>query len=198
MKITAITPYLFNPRSGKNLLLVRVDTDEGIHGWGECFTCPRKELVVESYLRQMIPYVIGRDVHNIRHTRRVLFDDFAIRRSSLDLSSAWSGIDIALWDIIGKAAGQPLYRLLGGANREKVRLYANGWFEGAGDLAPLSIVDLALQAVLDILVQTWVHYQLGRLGPSGRQLGLPLRHRRPILELSTASRSVAGPLPRDR
>lgn len=68
----------------------------------------------------------------------------------------------------------------------------------SGDRAPLSIVDLALQAVLDILVQTWVHHQLGRLGPSGRQFGLPLRHRRPILELATASRSVAGQLPRDR
>ena len=79
----------------------------------------------------MTPYVIGRDPFNIRHTWRVLFDDFAIRRSSLDLACAWSGIEIALWDIIGKACKQPVYKLLGGANREQVRLYANGWYEGA-------------------------------------------------------------------
>jgi len=45
----------------------------------------------------------------------------------------------------------------------------------SGDLAPLSIVDLALQAVLDILARTWTHHQLGRLGPAGHQLRLPLR-----------------------
>lgn len=149
MHITAITPYLFNPRSGKNLLLVRVDTDAGLHGWGECYTSLRKERVVETYLREMTPYVIGRDPHNIRHTWRVLFDDFAIRRSSLDLACAWSGIEIALWDIIGKAAGQPVYRLLGGANREKVRVYANGWYEGADSL------DALCEAAVATVKQGW-------------------------------------------
>ena len=137
MKITAITPYLFNPRSGKNLLLVRVDTDQGLYGWGECYTSLRKERVVDTYLREITPYVVGREVHDIRHTWRVLFDDFAIRRSSLDLACAWSGIEIALWDIIGKAAHQPVYKLLGGANRERVRVYANGWYEGAHTLEAL-------------------------------------------------------------
>lgn len=64
-----------------------------------------------------------------------------------------------------------------------------------GDLASLSIADPALQAVLDISAQTWIHHQLGRLGPSGHQLGLPLRNRCPILKLATASGSVAGELP---
>ncbi len=137
MKITRITPYLYNPRSGKNLLLVRVDTDEGVYGWGECYTSLRKERVVETYIREMSPYVVGRDPFNIRHTWRVLFDDFAIRRSSLDLACAWSGIEIALWDIIGKVANLPVYKLLGGANREKVRVYANGWYEGTKSLNDL-------------------------------------------------------------
>ncbi|ROR21470.1 galactonate dehydratase [Comamonas sp. BIGb0124] len=145
MKITSITPYLFNPRSGKNLLLIRVETDTGLYGWGECYTSLRKEQVVQAYVQAMTPYVIGRDPFNIRHTWRVLFDDFAIRRSSLDLACAWSGIEIALWDIIGKACKQPVYKLLGGANREQVRLYANGWYEGARSLDALC--DAAVRTV---------------------------------------------------
>src|SRR2546423_15002361 len=74
----------------------------------------------------MTPYVIGRSVFNIRHTGQVLFEDFAIRRGSMELLSAWSAIEIASWDIIGKRAGLPVYNLLGGASRERARIYANG------------------------------------------------------------------------
>lgn len=149
MHITAITPYLFDPGCGKNLLLVRVDTDTGLHGWGECYTSLRKERVVDTYLREMTPYLLGRAVHDIRHTWRVLFDDFAIRRSSLDLACAWSGIEIALWDLIGKAAGQPVYKLLGGANREKVRVYANGWSDGTRS------VDALCEAAVATVREGW-------------------------------------------
>jgi galactonate dehydratase len=75
----------------------------------------------------MAPHVIGRPVFNIRHTGQVMFDDFAIKRGSMELLSAWSALEIASWDIIGKLAGQPVYNLLGGPSREKVRVYANGW-----------------------------------------------------------------------
>ena len=54
-------------------------------------------------------------------------EDFAIRRGSMELLSAWSAIEIASWDIIGKICGQPVYNLLGGPSRERVRIYANGW-----------------------------------------------------------------------
>ncbi|OZI37243.1 mandelate racemase [Bordetella genomosp. 10] len=134
MKIRSITPYLFNPRSGKNLLLVRVESDAGIHGWGECYTSLRKEQVVETFVRCMAPYLVGRDVHDLRHMWRILFDDFAIRRNSVDLSCAWSGIEIALWDIIGKACDRPVHQLIGGRQRSRVRVYANGWAEGAGGI----------------------------------------------------------------
>ena len=60
----------------------------------------------------------------------MLFDDFAIRRVSMELLSAWSAIEIALWDILGKRTGQPVYNLLGGKSRERVRVYANGWSHG--------------------------------------------------------------------
>jgi len=78
-------------------------------------------------VRAMAPHVIGRSVFNIRHTGQIMFEDFAIRRGSMELLSAWSAIEIASWDIIGKRAGLPVYNLLGGASRERVRVYANGW-----------------------------------------------------------------------
>ncbi|MBD1552324.1 mandelate racemase/muconate lactonizing enzyme family protein [Pseudomonas typographi] len=130
MKIERITPYLFNPRSGKNLLLVRVDTDTGLYGWGECYTTLHKERVVETFVHCIAPYLLGRQVHDIRHHWRILFDDLVIKRGSVDLSCAWSGIEIALWDIIGKQAGLPVYKLIGGRQRERIRLYANGWTNG--------------------------------------------------------------------
>ena len=79
----------------------------------------------------MAKYMIGRSAFNIRHTAQVVFEDFAMRRTSLDLLSAWSAIEIALWDIVAKHAKLPLYNLLGGASRERVKVYANGWSSGS-------------------------------------------------------------------
>jgi galactonate dehydratase len=127
MKIARIETFLFDPGLAKNLLFCRVETASGIHGWGEAYVTPGKEKVIEQLLQGMGNYLIGRSAFNIRHTAQVLFDDFAMRRASLDLLSAWSAIEIALWDIVAKHANLPLYNLLGGASRERVRIYANGW-----------------------------------------------------------------------
>jgi galactonate dehydratase len=127
MKIARIESFLLHPDSGKNLLFCRVETEDGLHGWGEAYVTRGKEKVVDECLRSMAPYVIGRSAFNIRHTGQVLFDDFAIRRNSMELLSAWSAIEIALWDILGKRTGQPVYNLLGGRSRQLVRVYANGW-----------------------------------------------------------------------
>ncbi len=130
MKIAHIEGFLLHPGSGKNLLFCRVETEDGLHGWGEAYVTRGKEKVIQECLRCMAPYVIGRSAYNIRHTGQVLFDDFAIRRNSMELLSAWSAIEIALWDILGKRTGQPVYNLLGGRSREHVRVYANGWSHG--------------------------------------------------------------------
>jgi galactonate dehydratase len=130
MKIAAIETFLLHPGSGKNLLFCRVETEDGLYGWGEAYVTRGKEQVIESCIKAMAEYVIGRSAYSIRHTGQVLFDDFAIRRVSMELLSAWSAIEIALWDILGKRTGQPVYNLLGGRSRERVRVYANGWAHG--------------------------------------------------------------------
>jgi galactonate dehydratase len=130
MKIAHIETFLLHPGSGKNLLFCRVETEDGLYGWGEAYVTRGKERVIEMCIEAMTPYVVGRSAYSIRHTGQVLFDDFAIRRNSMELLSAWSAIEIALWDILGKRTGQPVYNLLGGRSRERVRVYANGWSHG--------------------------------------------------------------------
>ncbi len=130
MKISNIETFLLHPGSGKNLLFCRVETEDGLYGWGEAYVTRGKEKVIQECLRCMVPYMLGRSSYSIRHSGQVLFDDFAIRRNSMELLSAWSAIEIALWDILGKRTGQPVYNLLGGRSRERVRVYANGWSRG--------------------------------------------------------------------
>ena len=127
MKIARIETFILGTGSSKDLLLCRVETEEGTHGWGEAYVTHGREEVIEVLIRKMAPHVIGRAVFNIRHTGQIMFDDFAIKRGSMELLSAWSAIEIASWDIIGKIAGLPVYNLLGGASRVRVRIYANGW-----------------------------------------------------------------------
>jgi galactonate dehydratase len=131
MKIARIENFIFGTGSLKDLLFCRVETEDGTWGWGEAYVTAGKEKVVADCLEAMAPYVIGRNVFNTRHTGQIMFDDFAIRRASLELLAAWSAIEIASWDIIGKQAGLPVYNLIGGASRERVRIYANGWSRGA-------------------------------------------------------------------
>ncbi len=130
MKIAGIETFLLHPGSGKNLLFCRVTTEDGIYGWGEAYVTRGKEHVIEACIKCMADYVIGRSAYSIRHTAQVLFEDFAIKRVSMELLSAWSAIEIALWDILGKRTNQPVYNLLGGRSRERVRVYANGWSHG--------------------------------------------------------------------
>ncbi|MGE5271852.1 MAG: mandelate racemase/muconate lactonizing enzyme family protein [Thiohalocapsa sp.] len=127
MKIARIESFVFGTGSAKDLLLCRVETEDGTHGWGEAYVTAGKETVIAECVKAMAAHVIGRGVFNTRHTGQVMFEDFAIRRGSMELLSAWSAIEIASWDIIGKICKQPVYNLLGGPSRERVRIYANGW-----------------------------------------------------------------------
>ena len=145
MQIADIKTFLVHPDARKNLCFVKVDTDEGIHGWGECYTQGDRDLQVVAHVDQLRRYLVGRDPVNIKHFTQVAYDDFAARRGALDFYSAVSGIEQALWDIVGKKLGVPVYALLGGACRDKIRVYANGWMEGAE--SPDRLAELASQTV---------------------------------------------------
>ena len=131
MKITEVTTHLWNPGGGKNFLYVKIETDAGITGWGEAYTQADRDKQVESHIHQLSRYLDGRDPFHIRHLLHVIREDFATKRGGMDLHCAVSGIEIALWDIVGKALGRPIYDLLGGPVRPRLKLYANGWSGGA-------------------------------------------------------------------
>ena len=127
MKITAVKSFLVNPDSSKNLLFIKVETDEGLHGWGESYTQSDRDRAIEAHVRELARYLVGRDPLHIKYFTFWAYTDFASKRGSMDLYSAISGIEQALWDIAGKAMSQPVYNLLGGPCRDKIRVYANGW-----------------------------------------------------------------------
>jgi galactonate dehydratase len=132
MKISAVKTFLVDSGKSKNWLFVKVETDEGIHGWGEAYTQLDRDRAIELHIQQLGRYLIGRSPFNIKHFTSMAYTDFAGKRGAMDLYCAISGLEQAMWDIVGKAAGQPVYNLLGGAYREKIRVYANGW-GGGGD-----------------------------------------------------------------
>jgi len=109
-------------RDGVTDIVVRVRTDEGLVGWGECCSGANAESVQEA-LRACAPIVLGRDPWN----REALWHD-CFRRGVWNFREgtfnfAWAGIDMALWDLCGKACGQPVYNLLGGLRRQEVEYF---------------------------------------------------------------------------
>ena len=127
MKITSVRPYLVHPGTGKNWLFVKLETDAGIHGWGECYTQSDRDRTIGLHVEELGHHLIGRSPFNIKHFTYVAYNDFAAKRGSMDFYCALSGIEQAMWDIVGKALDTPVYSLLGGTCRDKVRVYANGW-----------------------------------------------------------------------
>ena len=131
MYVTAVTPFLVDPGTGKNWLFVKVDTSDGISGWGECYTQADRDQSIVAHVHQLGRYLVERSPLHIKHFTYTAYNDFAGKRGSMELYSAVSGIEQALWDIAGKHFGVPIYNLLGGPCRDKIRVYANGWYHGA-------------------------------------------------------------------
>jgi galactonate dehydratase len=126
MKITKVTPLVLGT-GWRDLTFVKVETDEGLTGVGEARVLNRTEAVL-GYLTEAAPrYVLGSDPFEIeRLVSRMFREDF--ESADTVVMTGIALVEIACWDIIGKALGQPVYRLLGGAVRDRVKAYANGWY----------------------------------------------------------------------
>jgi galactonate dehydratase len=117
LKITALETTFVKPR----WLFLRVRTDEGITGLGEPIVEGRSQTVATA-VSEIGRYLIGQDPFRIEHHWQAIYRG-AFYRGGPVLTSALSGIEQALWDIKGKALGVPVYELLGGAVRERIRMY---------------------------------------------------------------------------
>src|SRR5947209_3835361 len=131
MKITEVKTFLMRAVE-RNWLFVKIETDAGLHGWGEA-SLELKEKTVQQAIHQYAEWLIGQDPTRIEHLWQTLYRQ-GFWRGGVVLNSALSGIDQALWDLTGKAYGVPVYKLLGGAVRDRIRLYAHGGPSAAADL----------------------------------------------------------------
>jgi galactonate dehydratase len=126
MKISNVTRLVLGTQ-WRNLTFVKVETDAGLTGLGEARVLNRTD-AVHGYLSEAVPrYVLGSDPFEVeRLVGRMFREDFG--RAGEIAMTGIALIEIACWDIIGQALEQPVYRLLGGAVRDKVKAYANGWY----------------------------------------------------------------------
>lgn len=128
MKITDVKTFTVDCFR-TNWVFIKIYTDEGIDGVGEA-TLEYKEHALEGAVAHIREYLIGQNPLDIeRHTHAIYRD--AYWRGGAVLMSALSGVEMALWDILGKALNVPVWQLLGGKIHDSVRIYANGWFAGA-------------------------------------------------------------------
>ncbi|MGH2461149.1 MAG: galactonate dehydratase [Chloroflexota bacterium] len=128
MKIREITTHFVNVGMTRNWVLVKVSTDEGVHGWGEA-SVEGKEKTVAQAIDELARQLVGRDPFQIELLWQEMYRN-AFWVGGPILNSAISGVEQALWDIKGKALGVPVWQLLGGKVHDRVRAYANGWFRG--------------------------------------------------------------------
>jgi mannonate dehydratase len=122
MRITDAKVIVCSP--GRNFVTLKLTTEDGLHGLGDA-TLNGRELAVASYLEDhLVPLLIGRDARGIEDTWHYLYKGAYWRRGPVTMT-AIAAVDTALWDILGKAADLPVYRLLGGASREAVMVYGH-------------------------------------------------------------------------
>ncbi|MEU8781892.1 galactonate dehydratase [Streptomyces sp. NPDC048637] len=176
MKITRLETFLVPPR----WLFCRIETDEGIVGWGEPVVEGRAE-VVRYAVDTLAEYLIGEDPLRIEDHWQVLTKGGFYRGGPI-LSSAVAGIDQALWDIAGKTYGAPVHALLGGPVRDRVRVYS--WVGGD---EPAQIADA-------VAAQVEAGFTAVKMNASGRMLPIAgpadTDH---ILDRVARAREVLGP-----
>ena len=125
MKVTKIKTFMY--RAAWNWLFVKLETDEGISGWGEATTPSVANKGAEAVIHELENYLIGKDPRQIElHFSTMLRNSFW--RPSFIVCSAISGLEMAMWDILGKSLNVPIYTLLGGVCNPRLKTYHNGWW----------------------------------------------------------------------
>ncbi len=128
MKISDVKIYTLDAFR-TNWAFIKVETDEGLYGWGEA-SLGTNENALEGMISDLKRLVVGRNPLEIEKFLFEVYRDIYWKGGPV-LMSAISGIEIALWDIMGKFFNTPSYTFFGGKMRDKVKMYANAWFIGA-------------------------------------------------------------------
>lgn len=128
MKITSVKAFTMDAFR-TNWTFIKVETDDGIYGWGEA-SLGTNEMALEGMVKDLERHIVGRDPFETEKLMFEVYRDMYWKGGPV-LFSALSGIEMACWDIKGKALGVPVSKLLGGKVVDKVKMYANAWFVGA-------------------------------------------------------------------
>ena len=188
MKIASIETWATVPPTGIGgsfWVIVRVTTDDGITGIGECYGIPVSadiacRMVEDTFQR----FFVGEDPHHIETLFRKVYSAGFTQRPDISMMGVFSGIEIALWDIVGKAHDQPVYQLLGGRFHDRLRTYTylypkalrnDGWaYEDAPDVYHDG--DAAAERALDYLEMGFTAVKQDPAGPysfqGGRELSM--------------------------
>ena len=188
MKLQDIKTWVTVPPTGIGgsfWVIVKVTTDDGIEGIGECYGIPVSgdiacRMVEDTFER----FVAGEDPHNIETLFRRVYSAGFTQRPDISMMGVFSGIEIAVWDILGKACGQPVYNLIGGKFHERIRTYTylyprdHGAHRGSGDDSRdvCHDGDAAAERALDYVEMGFTAIKQDPVGPysfqGGRELSL--------------------------
>jgi galactonate dehydratase len=178
-----------------NWTLIRIDTDTGLSGIGEATNWPGSPLV-EAACQHVATLLIGEDASRIDYLWTRLYRDMNWLGQAGPLLSAISAVDIALWDLAGKCAGLPVYKLLGGAYRSAIQLYANYWFlAGDGSSADYArqAETMAARGFTACKFDPFAHVNYNYGSDLSTNLGLTEDQKRLALERLSAVASALGP-----
>jgi galactonate dehydratase len=161
MKVTSVDVIL-TAAGWRNFTFVKIDTDDGLVGWGEGTLGWKETAVRELILDFGRRYVVGQNPFDIES---LWFKLYQIEHNTGPVMfSAMAGIEMALWDIVGKACGQPVYNLVGGQVRKKVKAYANGWYSQTNDIPALQ------RQAKEVKSRGYKALKFDPFGPGGREI----------------------------
>ncbi len=185
MQVREIETFTVAPPNGIGgayWLLVRITTDDGIQGIGECYGIPFAPAVAEAMVRDTFSrFFVDQNPHDLELLFRRCYSAGFTQRPDVSMMGVFSGLEMALWDILGKAAGQPVYNLLGGAFHSRLRTYSYLYPPGM-DAVPGEPVDgdvyhdaeAAASRVADYLKVGFTAVKQDPAGPYGMQGGREL------------------------
>ena len=183
MKITSVETQVLST-AWRNLTFVRVRTDEGIEGVGEVRMINHTDALIGYLTEAATNHIVGSDPTNIEDlVGRMYRNDYA--RAGEVAMSAIATVEIACWDILGKSLGLPVYKLLGGAVRDRIKAYANGWY--TVERTPEEFHSAALK----VLEKGYRALKFDPFGAGFYELERP--ERRNVIALVEAVRDAVGP-----
>jgi 2-dehydro-3-deoxyphosphogalactonate aldolase len=182
MKLTDIKTFVVgNPTpgyGGRYFVFVKLTTDGNVSGVGEAYCAPfHPELVARMLLDVFARYLAGEDPHNVERMWRRVYSAGYSQHADLTLMAVLSALEMACWDIIGKEAGQPVYKLLGGRVHERLRSYTYIYARPGDKTDVYQDPVLAAERAGEYLAQGFTALKFDPAGPytafDGRQLSLP-------------------------